>query len=382
MKALHFDRVEFPGHVVETRRRVRRFLVNEIAAGNLVPHKSSWTTYDPAFSRRAGAAGFIGVTWPRQYGGREQSNLDRLVISEEMLAVGAPCGAHWISDRQSGQQILRFGSERARAELLPRICRGECYFGIGMSEPNSGSDLAAIGSRGVRRDGRWVINGTKIWTTNAHQAHYLLALVRTGESGDNRRDGLTQFIIDMSKPGVSTRPIKDMSGRSEFNEVFFEDYVVEPDMRVGEEGGGWAMLTRELAFERSGPDRYLSDYGLLVALIDAVGAGGADWQKAEIGRLVSRLVPLMRMSGSISARLDKGEMLESEAALVKDIGTTFEQEVPEVVRKVCAIEPSEDSGDDLSASLADVLLRAPSFSIRGGTREILRNSIARSMGLR
>ncbi|HLG87012.1 MAG TPA: acyl-CoA dehydrogenase family protein [Alphaproteobacteria bacterium] len=178
----------------------------------------------------------------------------RFVVTAEMLAAGAPCFAHWIADRQSGPQILAHGSERAKHSILPRICRGECFFGIGMSEPESGSDLAAVRTRAERRDGGWAINGSKIWTSNAHHAHYLIALVRTGEAGEDRHGGLTQFIVDMSSPGIRVRPIHNLAGGHEFNEVFFEDVFVPDDMMVGAEGEGWAMVTRELAFERSGPD--------------------------------------------------------------------------------------------------------------------------------
>ena len=137
----------------------------------------------------------------------------RFVITQEMLAAGAPCFAHWIADRQSGPQILRHGSERAKRLLLPRICRGECFFGIGMSEPDSGSDLAAVRTRAVRRDGGWVINGSKIWTSNAHRVHYLIALVRTGDAGEDRHGGLTQFIVDLVAARRDGAPDPQSRGR-------------------------------------------------------------------------------------------------------------------------------------------------------------------------
>jgi alkylation response protein AidB-like acyl-CoA dehydrogenase len=383
MRGFQFAGVDLPAEAEAAKQRVRAFLAEERAAGRYVPHRCSWSSFDPEFSRRAGQAGFIGVTWPREYGGQELSSLVRFVITEEMLAAGAPCGAHWIADRQSGPQILAHGSERAKREILPRIARGECYFGIGMSEPDSGSDLAAVRTRATRTDGGWVINGSKIWTTNAHHVHCLIALARTGEPGESRHGGLTQFLIDMAQPGVTVRPILDLAGHHEFNEVFFSDYVAPDDMMIGGEGEGWSMVTGELAFERSGPDRFLSDFRLLVELVNRVGREPDARQAGEIGRLTAHLAALRRMSASIAGQLDTGVAPATEAALVKDVGTAFEREIPEIARRLVPVEASfEAEGDPFAEALADVTLRAPSFTLRGGTREILRGVIARGLGLR
>jgi len=382
MHALRFTAPVLPPEAGATMRRVRDFLAAERTAGRYVPHRSSWSTFDAEFSRRAGAAGFIGVGWPERYGGQGQSSLVRYVITREMLAAGAPCAAHWIADRQSGPQILRYGSERAKQLLLARICRGECFFGIGMSEPDCGSDLAAVRTRAVKKDAGWVINGSKIWTSNAHRIHYLIALVRTGDAGEDRHGGLTQFIIDLASPGVSVRPIYNLAGGHEFNEVFFHDYWVPVDMMVGAEGQGWSMVTEELAFERSGPDRFLSDYRLLVELIDRVGPHATERQAVEIGRLIGHLAALQRMSVSVAGLLDQGISPNVEAALVKDVGTAFERDLPEVARRLVQVEANLDGGDALSETLAHVMLHAPSYTLRGGTREILRGIIARGLGLR
>ena len=252
-----------------------------------------------------------------------------------------------------------------------------------MSEPESGSDLAAVRTRAERRDGGWVINGSKIWTSNAHHAHYLIALVRTGDAGESRHGGLTQFIADMSSPGIRVRPIHNLAGGHEFNEVFFDDVFVPEDMRVGAEGEGWAMVTRELAFERSGPDRFLSDYRVLVELIERVGRKPNSHQAVEIGRLIAHLAALFRMSLSVASQLDRGANPNLEAALVKDVGTNFEREVPEVARRLSPTSPTVDAdGDRFAEALAYAMLHAPSFTLRGGTREILRGIIARGLGLR
>lgn len=383
MLGFRFDSLTLPPEAEATRKRIRAFLKKERDAGTFVPHRCSWNTFDAEFSKRAGAAGFIGMIWPKKYGGHELTTLDRFVVTEEMLAAGAPCGAHWIADRQSGNQILRHGSERARQLILPRIAKGECYTGIGMSEPNSGSDLAAVKTRATQVDGGWKINGSKIWTSNAHRAHYIIALVRTEAPTAERHKGMTQFIVDLAGKGVTVRPIRNISGEEEFNEVFFEDYFVEDDMMVGGLGEGWNMVTGELVFERSGPDRFLSDYRLLVEMINSVGKNPGAREAVEIGRLVSHLSALRRMSTSIAGMLERGENPLVQAALTKDVGTSFEREVPEIARQLLPVESSLDDPDDrFGETLAATMLYAPAFTLRGGTREILRGMIARGLGLR
>ena len=388
MHQFKFDPVRLPPACDALRAQVREFLASERAAGSFVPAPDAWSAWSPEFSRRCGAAGFIGLTLPPEYGGHGRSALEKFVVTEEMLAAGAPVFAHWVADRQSALQILQHGSERAQREILPRIARGECYFGIGMSEPDSGSDLAAVRTRAVRVDGGWSITGTKIWTSNAHRAHYLLALVRTEAKGEQRHMGLTQFIVDLSQPGVTVRPIHNLYGGHDFNEVAFDGFFVADDGVVGEVGDGWKMVTGELAYERSGPDRYLSAFPLLLAAIDAAGAEPGERAADDIGRLVAHLAGLRRMSSSIAGMLDRGEQPAVEAALLKDMGTTFEREIPEAVRLMLPVEPTFvgeaglAAGHGLDAVLGDTVLRAPGFTLRGGTREILRGVIARGLGLR
>jgi alkylation response protein AidB-like acyl-CoA dehydrogenase len=382
MRAFRFESLTLPPEADAMRRKVRAFLKEERDGGRYAAHRTSWSTFDPEFSKRAAKAGYIGMTWPKRYGGGEYSNLQRFVVTEEMLAAGAPGGAHWIADRQSGPQILKHGSERARELILPRIAAGECYFGIGMSEPDSGSDLAAARTKADKVEGGWVINGTKIWTSNAHRVHYLIVLARTEPPSENRHAGLSQFIVDTGSEGIEIRPIMNLSGGHEFNEVFFKNCFVPDDMMIGKPGEGWTRVTGELAFERAGPDRFMSDVRLLVELVDKIGREPNERQAVEIGRLAAHFATLRRMSSSIAGLLERGESPVTEAALVKDVGTAFEREVPEAVRKLLPVEASLDDDDEYSQAMAHVLLHAPSFTIRGGTPEILRGMIARGLGLR
>ena len=204
------------------------------------------------------------MTWPKKYGGRERSFLERYVVTEEFRVANAPVRLHFVADRQSGPVILSYGSERVKADILPRICKGEVCFAIGMSEPNSGSDLFAAKTKATKTDGGWLINGTKIWTSNAHHAHYLIGLFRTSPpTKENRRHGLTQFVVDMKTPGITVNPIYQMTGQHDFNEVVFQDAFMPDDHVLGEVDGAWKQATSELAYERSGPERFLETFYVL-----------------------------------------------------------------------------------------------------------------------
>lgn len=382
MPQISFEAVAFPPEAEVMRKRVRAFLANERALGHFDPDRTSWVTWDVEFSRRAGAAGFIGMTWPNRYGGGERSELERFVVQEEMLAASAPCFAHWVADRQSGQQILTFGTDTARDRYLPAIARGECFSGIGMSEPDVGSDLASVRTQAERVQGGWLLNGTKVWTSNIHRADFILALVRSAPRSDDRHAGLTQFIVDAKTPGLTARPILNLAGTHEFNEVVFQDAFIADDMVLGEPGHGWSVVTSELGYERAGPDRFMSDYWLLVELIDQIGPEPDERQAIEIGRLVTHLQALRRMSTSVAGRLSKGIPVVLEGSLVKDVGTNFEQDLPEVARRIAPVEAGLDETDRYARTMADVMLYAPAYTLRGGTREIVRGVIARGLGLR
>jgi len=382
MATFHFELGELPPETVALRAEVREFLRETLGEATPARRARSWGGFDREFSKKMGARGWIGMMWPKKYGGHERSALERYVVLEEMLAAGAPVSAHWVADRQSAPLLLRFGTEAQRQRFLPAIARGELAFAIGMSEPDSGSDLASIRTRAERVDGGYRVNGTKVWTSNAHRSDYMIALFRTHNDPAKKHEGLTQFLVDTKSPGLTMSPIIDLSGSHHFNEVVFQDAFVPEDMRVGEEGAGWKQVTTELAFERSGPERYLSSFALLVELILEVGKDPGERASVVVGRLVAHLVTLRQMSLSIAGMLQKGENPNLEAAVVKDLGTTFEQEIPEVVHALLGVEPTIDSESALQQTLGYLTQNAPSFSLRGGTREILRGIIARGLGLR
>jgi len=363
------------------RSEVRAFVATELAARTAAERAESWNGFDPGFSRKLGARGWIGMTMPSQYGGAARTMLERYVVTEELLAAGAPVAAHWIADRQSAALILRYGSEAQKLDILPRIARGECFFCIGMSEPDSGSDLASVRTRAVPTDGGYVVNGTKLWTSNAHRTHYMILLCRTSADEQSRHAGLSQFLVDLRTPGITINPVTTLSGEHHFNEVVLNDVFLPQSALLGGEGDGWSQVTSELALERSGPERFLSSLPLLVTLVRTLGRDASDEAAAAVGRLAAHLAALRRLSLSIAGMLNAGAEPSVQAALVKDLGALHEQEIPEIARLLLAVEPARDSAD-LPGALATTILSAPSFSLRGGTREILRGIVARELGLR
>ena len=365
------------------RGEVRAFLATALQDRSPLERSDSWNGFSRDFSRALGRQGWLGMTWPKQYGGHERSAFERYVVVEETLAAGAPVGAHWIGDRQSGPTILKFGTEAQKAAILPGIAAGELAFCIGMSEPDSGSDLAATRTRAERTDRGWRITGTKVWTTNAHRCDWMILFCRTSGGVENRQAGTSQLLIDLKNTrGITIRPIIDLAGQHHFNEVHFDGALVPLDALLGTEGQGWNQVMSELAFERSGPERFLSSIQLIVELIDVVKTRDSDLARAVVGRLTAHLLVLRRLSRGVAAMLEAGENPSVHAAIVKDLGSVFEQSIPEIARTLVDAEPDLASNSAYNAVLANIMLNAPSWSLRGGTREILRGIIARGLGLR
>lgn len=382
MEDFHFKLGQLPPEAEALREEVREFINQHLDGFPAVTRSQTWSGGDAEFSRLMGKKGWIGMTWPKQYGAAERSALERYVVLEEMLVAGAPVALHWVADRQSGPLLLKFGTEKQRQRFLPPIIRGESYYCIGMSEPNSGSDLASIRTRAKKTTQGWVINGSKIWTSKAHMSHFMIALVRTQPvDSEKRHAGMSQFLIDMSAPGITVRPIQNMAGDAMFNEVFFEDVEVPDDMLVGEEGKGWGQVSAELAYERSGPERYLSSYRLIYELVVELAKTPSERNAIGLGRLVAHMATLRQMSLSIATMLKAGENPNLAAALVKELGVSFEQGIPGRAHDLMGRAPLI-GGNNLDQVMAYLTQATRSFSLRGGTREIMRGIIARGLGLR
>ncbi len=384
MQRFNFPVVQPDPALEELRGELQAFLSEERRTGNFRPEPECWmASADPEFSQKMGKRGWIGLTWSSKYGGHDKTALERYIVTEETLRAGAPVGAHWIADRQHAPMLLEHGTEEQKLDILPRIAAGECYFAIGLSEPGAGSDLANVKTRAEKVADGWKINGQKIWSSGAQISHYMVALLRTSPAdGRNRHVGLSQVLIDLSLPGVTIKPIVDLSGDAHFNEVYFEDVIVPDDCLLGEEGGGWKQVTGELAMERSGPERFLSSYITLeTALYQLGGKMGSD-SHARLGKLIASLRTLKGMSWGIANLLSQGVSPETEAALVKDLGNRLENDLTQQVRAMLNDLPPEDWSPDMRRIMNSGVLRAPPNTLRGGTTEVMRGITARQLGLR
>lgn len=366
---------------MELRAEVRAFLAEQHAGGRRVWAVDSWlSSWDEDFSRELAARGWVGMTVPVEYGGRGRTFRERFAVVEELLAAGAPVAAHWIADRQIAPSLLTYGTEEQKRAYLPRIAAGESYWGIGMSEPNSGSDLASVLTRAERVDGGWTITGNKVWTSGAHRAHAFIVLARSAPlDTEHRHAGLSQFVVEFAQDGVEVRPIVSMNGDQHFNEVFLDEVFV-PDSRVlGEVGQGWQQVTSELGFERSGPERVLSTFPLLTEIVQNVAEGRLDFD-ADLGRLVARVTGLHQMSMAVSGALQRREPADVSAAVVKVMGTTTEGDVADYADLLFG--DGSDVTNELRRLTTQAVDQRPGFTLRGGTNEVLRGVIARGLGLR
>lgn len=358
---------------------VRAYLDERLAPGTYPLGLGMAGDVDPEFSRDLGAQGWIGMALPAEYGGGGRTAVERQIVVEELLTRGAPVGFHWTADRQSGLNILHNGTEDQRRRLLPGIAKGEFSFAIGMSEPDAGSDLASVRSKAVLKDDTWHVNGTKIWTSGATTATHLLCLFRTSE---DRHNGLTQFIVERDTPGVSISPIPFIDGTRHFCEVVFDDVQLPDSARLGDVGAGWGQNTSELALERGGVDRWMSMMPILEHWAKSDGVKASVPAQIDLGRILARLWAYRGMSLSIARLVDSGHFPVTEAALVKEMATQFEQETLALVRRHYGRNPSFSSDDPWEVLLAQAILVGPSWTLRGGTTEILRSVISKGLARR
>ena len=384
MSKFNFPFIKETNELSNLRKEVREFITTCINNNEFTPSPDAWVfSADPSFSKKLGSKGWLGMSFPKEYGGHQRTALERYVVTEELLSSGAPVAAHWIADRQSGSQILRYGNEKQKSSIIPRITAGECFFAIGMSEPDSGSDLASVKTKATKTKDGWKLEGRKIWSTGAHLAHYMIVLARTSPASEkNRHEGLSQFLVDLSLPNVKITGIPDMTGQRHFNETLFDIVELSNDSLLGEEGKGWKQVVGELALERSGPERFLSHFTLLDSFINEFRNSLIHSGTKIVGKLISEIQTLRRMSFSVASMLQNGESPETQAAFVKELGNKFEKMMIETLREFSNIVPLHEWPNQLQNLFEDATLRIPSNSLRGGTTEIMKGIIARQLGLR
>ena len=373
---MRFDPTELTAAELALQAEVRDYLAVRLQPGSYPLGLGMAGAIDPQFSRDLGAKGWLGMSLPREYGGGGRSAIDRLVVVEELLARGAPVGYHWIGDRQSGPNIAKNGTAEQKREFLPGIVSGELSFSIGMSEPDSGSDLASLRTRAVPHSDGWIVNGTKVWTTGAFHATHILTLLRTS---DDKHAGLTQFIIDRHSEGMTVSPIPFIDGTQDFCEISFTDVFVPDSRRLGGIGAGWSQNTGELALERGGVDRWMSLMPVLENWALQLGDDDTGAVLVDLGSIAARSWAFRGMSLSVARMVDAGLSPSVEAALIKEMATRFEQDCVATVVKHLGRTPDLYSEDPYESLLARAVLVSPSWSIRGGTNEILRTIISKGL---
>jgi alkylation response protein AidB-like acyl-CoA dehydrogenase len=370
----------------EFRAEIRHFLAAEIPADSTT--EDGWIVgYSPAFSRKLGARGWIGLTWPKKYGGQERSYLDRLVLTEELLRAGAPVAAHWLGDRQVGPALLAYGSEEQKAELLPRVTKGEIVFCLGMSEPGSGSDLASLRTKAVEEGDHFVLNGQKIWTSFAHVADYAYLVARTDPDAPKHK-GISEFLVDMKTPGITVRPLVDITKEHHFNEVFFDNVKVEKKWVIGEKNRGWYQIASQLDYERSGIERLLSNYPLFrdtVKYAQETGLAKDPLVRNQLAQMQIELDMGRFMVYKVAWLLTQGYVPNHEAAMAKCFCTEVEQRIAQTVCNLLGdysvLLPGSPAAR-LAGRAARGYLYAPAYTIQGGTSNVLRNIMAiRGLGL-
>ncbi len=378
---ISFEPVELSAAERELQRDVIEFLRTELPRGSFRPNLGMNAAKDPAFSRKLGDKGWLGMALPTEYGGHARSAVDRFIVVEQLLRWGAPVGHHWVADRQSGPVIAKFGTEAQKRRFLPAIASGELSFCIGMSEPDSGSDLASLSTKATRDGDGWVLEGTKIWTTSAHEHDWVIVLCRTSarDEVDDTRQGLSQFIVDLKSPGLTATPIPFIDGSADFCEVVFDQVFVPEDMVLGEIGQGWSQNTSELAYERGGPDRWLSTYLLVEELLRRDGDDPSDELLDLVGDAAANYWVLHHLSLSVARSIDHGGAPAIESSLVKEMGTRFEQDV--VTAVLAHLDEAPNTADDsiFGRLLITAALTQPSFTVRGGTNEILRSVASKGL---
>ncbi|MDD5094025.1 MAG: acyl-CoA dehydrogenase family protein [Dehalococcoidia bacterium] len=375
------------------RKEVRAFLDAEIKAGSFKPHCDAWMTqYSPEFSRKLGQRKWLGMTWPKEYGGQERSTLDRLILTEELLRYGAPTCGHWFSDRQIGPSLIHYGSDEQRQEFLPGILRGETSFTIGMSEPEAGSDLASLKTK-AREDGDYyVIDGQKIWSSGAHYAQYMYAVVRTDPDAPKHK-GISEFIIDLKLPGITVNTIEDITGDRHFNEVFFDSVRVHKKYMIGKKNMGWYQITPQLDFERSGIERVMSNYPLFDGLINYVKETKRNGKPLSEDPLIRQKLAELKVEFEVGRLMiykvawmqSKNRVPNVEPAMAKAYCAEFQQRLCRAAMEILGPQSqlmSDSKRAVLRGMAAASLLFSPGYTLQGGTTEILRGIVAgRGLGL-
>lgn len=375
------------------RKEVRGFLEEEIKHKSFTPRCDGWIIgYSPEFSRKLAQRGWLGLTWPKEHGGQQRSNIDRLVLTEELLRYGAPTAAHWMGDRQMGPSIIAYGSDALKREFLPRIVKAEIFFGLGMSEPEAGSDLASLKTCAVEKEDYFVIDGQKVWTSGAHVCTHCYLIARTDPDAPKHK-GLSEFILDMKTPGITVNPVLDLTGDHHYNEVFFDGVKVPKKYLLGEKNRGWYQITPQLDYERSGIERLMTNYPLFSSLLEYVKETKRNGNPLSKDPLIRNKLAQFRIEFEagrmlvyrVACLLDKKKVPNYETAMAKAYCTDFEQRLARAAVEILGpygLLRADSKWASLNGHAADSYLFNPGYTLQGGTTEVLKTIIAqRGLGL-
>ncbi|MGI8938646.1 MAG: acyl-CoA dehydrogenase family protein [Iamia sp.] len=338
--------------------------------------EDSWIAgHDAGVAKDLAARGWIGMTWPTEHGGGGRSVMERFVVFEELISAGAPIAAAWFADRQIGPTLLEFGTPEQQAEFLPGILSGEAMWGIGMSEPDAGSDVASIRTRAVLEGDGYVVDGQKIWTSGAAHSDFIYLVARTDPDA-RPHEGLSELVVDLRSPGVGIVPIVDMTGDDHFCEVYFDGVRVPAANLVGTANGSFKQIMRQMEHERGGIDRLVSNRRLYEDVLAV-----ADTTDPLLRQEAAALEIDYRLGRLLVIREVLGQAPKGFSAATKTFCTEHEQRVADFCGRV--LGPGALLADEgLRARVARNITYAPGYTIMGGTTNILRNILGeRVLGL-
>ncbi|MFC1892538.1 acyl-CoA dehydrogenase family protein [Chloroflexota bacterium] len=375
------------------RQEVRDFLEGEIKQGLWQPSCDGWIMgYDPEFTKRVAARGWIGLTWPKEHGGQGRFFMDRLIVTEEMLRYGAPAACHWFADRQIGGAIVHYGTDEQKREMLPKILKGEAYVGLGMSEPEAGSDLASLKTRAVEDGDYYVIDGQKVWTSGGSHMNWIYLVART-DPDVAKHKGISEFLFETSLPGITVRPIADITGGVHFNEVFFDGVRVPKGRLIPEKNRGFYQVVNQLDYERSGMERLMANYPLFEALIKYAKETKRNGIPLSEDPVIRSKLAQLRIEFEVgrlhmyrvAVVMDGGHAPNWESSMSKAYGTAFEQRLAAAAIEIAGLYGQlspESKWVPMQGMAYHSYLSSKGYSLQAGSSEVLKNIIAlRRLGL-
>ena len=387
----------------EFRGRVRAFLRDNLPEGwqglGAIADRHEADAFVTEWRATLYANGLLGLAWPTEFGGAGMTRLEQVVLTEEMARAGVP--AMGFNDNMSikmlGGTLLRWGTEEQKRRFLPRILSGEDLWCQGFSEPEAGSDLASLTTRALLDGDHWVINGQKLWTSKAREANWIFVLARSDPHAPKHK-GITFLLVELDQPGVEIRPIRALSGESEFNEVFFHDAVTPADHVVGEVHGGWAVATSLLGLERgeeaaTNPILFRAELDRLVAMAAARGRLHDPVIRDEVSRAYARC-EIMRFLGlRILTGVLRDGVLGPESSISKLYWSEYHQSVTSLALKILGPDAltvegrgplrswrADDPGaPNTSGSWLGAFWNATAGTIYAGASQIQKNILAESV---